>query len=38
MVSKRTHKLVSETVVAKPTQDLEVPSKAIKEEEQEDSK
>jgi hypothetical protein len=38
MASKKTHKPVQETMVEEPTQDLEVPSEAIKEEEQEDSK
>jgi hypothetical protein len=36
MAPKRTHKLVRETMVEEPTQDLNVPSKAIREEEQED--
>jgi hypothetical protein len=37
MAPKRTRKLVQETMVEKPTQYREVPSKAIREEEQEDS-
>ncbi len=36
MTQKRTHKLIQETMVEEPTQDLDVPSKTIKEEEQED--
>jgi tRNA G26 N,N-dimethylase Trm1 len=36
MAPKKTCKLVQETMVEEPTQDLDVPSKAIKEEEQED--
>jgi hypothetical protein len=38
MASKKTRKLIQETMVEKPTQDLNVPSKTIREEEQEDSK
>jgi hypothetical protein len=38
MALKKTHKLVQETVVEEPTQDLDVPSEAIKEEEHKDSK
>jgi hypothetical protein len=37
MTSKKTHKAVQKTMVEKPTQDLDVPFEAIKEEEQEDS-
>jgi hypothetical protein len=36
MAPKKTHKPIQETMVEKPTQDLDVPSKAIREEEQED--
>ncbi len=36
MAPKRTHKLVHETMVEDPTEDLNVPSKAIKKEEQHD--
>ncbi len=36
MAPKKTRKLVQETMVDKPTQDLEVPSEAIREEKQED--
>jgi hypothetical protein len=36
MAPKKTRKLVQETMVEKPTQDLDVPSEAIREEEQED--
>jgi hypothetical protein len=35
MAPKKTRKLVQETMVEEPTQDLDVPSKAIREEEQE---
>jgi hypothetical protein len=38
MAPKRNRKLVQKTMVEKPTHDLNVPSKAIREEEQEDSK
>jgi hypothetical protein len=38
MAPKRTRKLIHETMVEKPAQDLDVPSEAIREEEQEDSK
>ncbi len=37
MAPKKTRKPVHETMVENPTQDLDVPFKAIKEEEQEDS-
>jgi hypothetical protein len=37
MAPKKTHKPVQETLVEEPTQDLNVPSKAIREEEQEES-
>jgi hypothetical protein len=36
MAPKRTHKLAHETMVEDPTQDLNVPSKAIRKEEQHD--
>jgi hypothetical protein len=36
MALKKTHKLVHETMVEKPTQDLNVPFEAIREEEQKD--
>jgi hypothetical protein len=36
MMPKRTHKPVQETTMEEPTQDLDVPSKPIREEEQED--
>jgi hypothetical protein len=36
MTPKRTHKLIHETMVEEPPQDLNVPSETIKEEEQED--
>jgi hypothetical protein len=36
MAPKRTCKLVQEAMVEKPTQDLDVPSEAIREEEQKD--
>jgi hypothetical protein len=36
MASKRTCKLVQEAMVKKPTQDLDAPSKTIREEEQKD--
>jgi len=36
MAPKKTHKPIQETMVEKPTQDLDVPFGAIKEEEQED--
>jgi hypothetical protein len=36
MASKRTHKLVQKAMVEEPTQDLDVPFEAIREEEQED--
>jgi len=38
MAPKKTRKLVQETMVEEPTQDLDVLTKAIREEEQEDSK
>jgi hypothetical protein len=38
MAPKRTRKLVHETMVEKPTQGLNVPSKAIRKEEPHDSK
>jgi hypothetical protein len=38
MAPKRTRKLVQETVVEEPTQDLDVPSEAMREEEQNNSK
>jgi hypothetical protein len=38
MASKRTRKPVHETMVEKPTLDREVPSEAIREEEQENFK
>jgi hypothetical protein len=38
MAPKKTRKLAQETMVEKPTQNLDVPSKALKEEEQEDFK
>ncbi len=38
MAPKRTCKLIHETMVEEPTQDREVPPKAIREEEQKDSK
>jgi hypothetical protein len=37
MAPKKTHKLVQETVVEEPTQNLDVPTEAIREEEQKDS-
>jgi len=37
MAPKRTHKLIQETMVEEPTQDLDVPSEVVREEEQEDS-
>jgi hypothetical protein len=37
MAPKKTRKLVQESLVEEPTQDLDVPFEAIKEEEQEDS-
>jgi hypothetical protein len=37
MAPKMTRKPIQETMVEKPTQDLEVPFEAIREEEQEDS-
>ncbi len=36
MAPKKTRKLVQETMVEEPTQDLDVPPKAIREEEQKD--
>jgi hypothetical protein len=36
MALKRTRKLVHETMVEKPTEDLDVPSETIREESQED--
>jgi hypothetical protein len=36
MAPKKTHKLVQETTVEEPIEDLDVPSEAIREEEQED--
>jgi hypothetical protein len=36
MAPKKTHKPVQETMVEKPTQDLDVSSEAIREEEQND--
>ncbi len=38
MARKKNHKLTHETMVEKPTQDLHVPPKTIKGEEQEDYK
>jgi hypothetical protein len=38
IASKKTYKPIHETMVEKPTQVQEVPSKVIREEEQEDSK
>jgi hypothetical protein len=38
MAPKKTRKLVQEIVVEEPTQDLDVPTEAIREEEQKDSK
>jgi hypothetical protein len=37
MAPKRIRKVVHETMAKEPTQDLDVPSEAIREEEQEDS-
>jgi hypothetical protein len=37
MAPKKTRKLVQETIVEEPTQDLDVPFEGIREEEQEDS-
>jgi hypothetical protein len=36
MALKKTHKSVQETLVEEPTEDLDVPSETIREEEQED--
>ncbi len=38
MAPKMTHKLMLETMVEKPTQDLDVPFEAIREEERKDFK
>ncbi len=38
MAPKKTRKPIQETMVEEPTQDLEVPFEAIREEEQEDFK
>jgi hypothetical protein len=38
MVAKKTHKPVQKTMVEEPTEDLDVPSKTIREDEQEDFK
>jgi hypothetical protein len=38
MALKRTRKPIKETMVEEPTQDLDVPFEAVREEEQEDSK
>jgi len=37
MAPKKTRKLAQETMVEEPTQDLDVPPKSIREEEQKDS-
>jgi hypothetical protein len=36
MTPKKTHKLIQETMVEEPTQDLDVPFETIKEEKQKD--